>query len=561
MSLIHRLLSAGPAWSTHHRIALSALQLLRCDDGWARMFRRQSERLFAGTAVPEDDFGDFKNHVMYVRDGHWGGAAAAARAWYLRTMYALRDQLWPEAAYSAGVLCHYVVDPLMPLHTAQNEAAAALHYGIDLAIESSFARLQNQLLTKLGGYPPIEVPTSKDWLERLLRSGAEQAHSQFDLLLDHCEPNLLLRRPSEGMDDDAASAVAKMIGVATSTYARILERAIEESGAAVPKVRLFGYGLTLLMRAPTAWLTGPLARMNKRAALHKMVREYQQTGKVVKNLCPADKEVRQQYALEVRRITLEQLDGEAIRPVGTKNSRILAANSLAANVASEAVTIAAMAPVRAEKVAVRAEKAAPVEMPRVEKEKVERPPAAPPLRMEPIEIPAMPKAPAPMPAAPKPPVKPASPEPPAAPVRFSVGMSSEVGQAPGITPQVAEQLIDLGIENVGDLLTADPKVIVDQLKSPSVTADRVIDWQAAAALACQLPEIRGNDLLLLVAAGVHDPRQLSRFAPKELLDRLQPILKSADSPDMIRLDPLPALRDVSNWIDLAKKARPLSAAV
>jgi hypothetical protein len=151
-------------------------------------------------------------------------------------------------------------------------------------------------------------------------------------------------------------------------------------------------------------------------------------------------------------------------------------------------------------------------------------------------------------------------EPPTLKLRFNVSMSSPVTDAPGITPQLAEQLVEMGVENVGDLLTVDPKVVVDEIKSPTLTTDKVIDWQAAAALACQLPEIRADDVLLLISAGVHDPRQLSRFSPKELLDRLQPFLKSTDSPDLIRLDPPPTLRDAGQWIELAKKARPLSAA-
>lgn len=546
MSLIHRLLVAGPAYSTHGRIALDALAILRCDAGWRRMFLRHSARLLAGIAAPEEDFADFKNHVFFVRDGQWGGAPAAARAWYLRTVYALRDRLWPEAAYAAGVLCHYVVDPFMPLHTAQTDAAGAVHYGIDLAIERSYGRLRRQLLYHLGGYPNVETPNGKDWLERMLRLGAEQAHANYDLLIDHCEPNLLLHRPGEGMDEEAHTAVAKLLGLATATFARIVERALEESGAAVPKSNLFGVGLSLAVRAPIAWLAGPLARMSKRAALHRMVREYQKTGKVIAQLSPAEREVRQLHAVEVRRITLEQLDAEPVRRPGSKHPRSLAAVAAAeAKPATAAVKSAPSAPKPVEKPAPKLELEAPRPAPKVS---VPLPPSPPP-----APKPAATIAPA---AAAKPPES----EPAILKLRFPVSMSSPVTEAPGISPQVADQLVELGVENVGDLLTVDPKVVVEELKSANLTTEKVLDWQSAAALACQLPEIRANDVLLLIAAGVHEPRQLSRFAPKELLDRLQPFLRAADSPDMIRLDPPPTLRDVSQWVELAKKARPLADA-
>lgn len=563
MSLIHRLLTAGPAWSTHHRIALDALNLMRCDPGWPRLFLRYSERLLAGATTPEDDFGDYKNHVLCVRDGNWGGAATAARAWYLRTVYALRDRLWSEAAFSSGVLCHYVVDPFMPFHSAHSEAAGAVHFGIDLAVERSYRKLKALLLSQQGGYPNVEAPNSKDWIERLVRQGAEQACSQCEFLIDHCEPNLLLHRSGEGMDDDAQAVVAKLLGLATATLARVLDRAVEESAASLPKVRLFGLGVSLALAAPVAWLAGPLARMKKRAELRKMVREYQQTGKVVQTLAPSEREVRRLYAVEVRRVSLEQLDAETGRPAGSKHPRTLAAIAAPKLQPSEAIAV--------KEAAAPKEKTPRTEPARPEKPMKEAPAAvgmlstserpqksAASLRAE-LET-ALATSPAPAPPKPAPSIKSPATETPSRSLRYNISMNSTVKDAPGITPQIAEQLIKLGVENIGDLLTIDPKVVVDELKSAKVTVDKVIDWQSAAALACQLPGIRANDVMLLVSAGVHDPRQLSRYAPQELLERLQPFLKSGDSPDLIRLDPPPTLRDVSQWVELAKQARPLSAA-
>ena len=82
-----------------------------------------------GAAAPDSEFRDYKNHVTLPRDGYWGGAIPKAQSWYLNLTAALAKREWQNAAYCAGVLSHYVIDALDPLHTAQSEAGNDIRQG------------------------------------------------------------------------------------------------------------------------------------------------------------------------------------------------------------------------------------------------------------------------------------------------------------------------------------------------------------------------------------------------------------------------------------------------
>src|SRR5262245_22448130 len=123
MSLFYRLVMNSVCRSNHHRLAIDALRHLKGPqaDTWRDLFLKHHGKYLQGAKAPDDVFKDFKNHVLHPRDGDWGGAPMAAREWYRRTVRALQEKDWPHAAYCAGVMSHYVVDPIQPLHTGQTE--------------------------------------------------------------------------------------------------------------------------------------------------------------------------------------------------------------------------------------------------------------------------------------------------------------------------------------------------------------------------------------------------------------------------------------------------------
>ena len=68
---------------------------------WQNLLLHYHEDYLAGAKAPDDQFKDFKNHVLHVRDGNWGGAAEACEEWYRRTVNALKMKEWKQAAWSS----------------------------------------------------------------------------------------------------------------------------------------------------------------------------------------------------------------------------------------------------------------------------------------------------------------------------------------------------------------------------------------------------------------------------------------------------------------------------
>ena len=145
MNLLFRIVYAAHASGTHHKLALDALRHLKCMDAdlWQRMFLAHAKLYLEGSKAPDNEFKDFKNHVLHTRDGFWGGAPEKVRSWYHHLVEALALQDWPTAAYCAGVLSHYYTDPLQPFHTAQSEAENNIHRAAEWSISRAYDELHD----------------------------------------------------------------------------------------------------------------------------------------------------------------------------------------------------------------------------------------------------------------------------------------------------------------------------------------------------------------------------------------------------------------------------------
>ncbi len=71
---------------------------------WRRVFLKYADVYMTGSKAPDDEFKDFKNHVLHVRDNYWGGAPEKAVNWYGHLVEALRENDFERAVYAAGVL-------------------------------------------------------------------------------------------------------------------------------------------------------------------------------------------------------------------------------------------------------------------------------------------------------------------------------------------------------------------------------------------------------------------------------------------------------------------------
>src|SRR5690349_1682417 len=175
--------------------------------------------------------------MLHGRDGDWGGALAAAREWYRRTVRAMQAQDWKQAVYSAGVMSHYVVDPVQPFHTHQTEEENTIHRAVEWSLSKSFPELFLILNQDLG-YPDVPVPQGETWLEQMVKTGALIANRHYETLIDHYDFAAGVKRPQDGLDQEMKDVVAALMGYASVMLARILDRAINEAKAQAPPVNL-----------------------------------------------------------------------------------------------------------------------------------------------------------------------------------------------------------------------------------------------------------------------------------------------------------------------------------
>ena len=76
MSLLYAVVFASRCRSNHHRLAVDALRHLQSPDAsdWQDLLLHYHEDYLTGAKAPDEEFKDFKNHVLHVRDNNWGGA-------------------------------------------------------------------------------------------------------------------------------------------------------------------------------------------------------------------------------------------------------------------------------------------------------------------------------------------------------------------------------------------------------------------------------------------------------------------------------------------------------
>ncbi len=300
MSLLYRIVYAAHANGTHHKLALDALSMVQGPDTarWQNLFLKHAATYLEGSKAPDNVFKDFKNHVLHVRDGYWGGAPEKAQEWYGRLLETLRGSAWSDAAYAAGVLSHYYTDPIHPFHTAQTEAENAIHRACEWSINRSYdelAALGRQRFTATA----IRVPAGAHWLKDMVCQGAETANLQYEKLIAHYDIHRGTADPRSGLDDTGRAVVAELIAYASNGFARVLERAFAESAATPPEVSLTAETFLAALQMPQKFIEKKLTNAADRALVVSMYRELQATGRVEATLPADDRAVRELYAKEV----------------------------------------------------------------------------------------------------------------------------------------------------------------------------------------------------------------------------------------------------------------------
>jgi predicted flap endonuclease-1-like 5' DNA nuclease len=508
MSMFYRLVMSSVCRSNHHRLAIDALRHLKGPEAetWRDLFLKHHGKYLAGAKAPDDVFKDFKNHVLHPRDGDWGGAPMAAREWYRRTVRALQEKDWPHAAYCAGVMSHYVVDPIQPLHTGQTEEENVIHRAVEWSFSQSYADLQQILVQDLGGYTDVAVSPGTDWLEQTIRAGARNANQHYEKVVDHFNFKIAAKDPKGALDQELKDITAKLIGYAAVLLARVLERAFAEAAVAPPKVSLTLNALFATMAMPIRAVLKTIADVKERLLVAEMYEEFRTTGKLRDTLSDDDRIVRELHATEVLKKPLSTLDAQWPRETGTAHGTGTPARSR-------------------KKQKVRVEKPKPQPKPAPAKAKAPPPPA---------------------------PAKAAAPAKPVQGPRVRLSYDAPVEDAPSVGPKTAQRFTAIGINTVKDLLKASPDGAAAQIKFRHISAGVIRDWQAQAELACTVPDITSLAAQLLVAVGVRDVSDLANAEADMLVNMIEEHCETSEGQRILRDAPVPSREKVQSWIDAGR---------
>ncbi len=307
MSLLFRIVYAAHAKGTHHKLALDALNHLADPKavGWQRLFLKHADSYMRASKAPDDQFKDFKNHVLHVRDGYWGGALDKSVEWYGALCTALRNEEWEKVVWNAGVLSHYVTDPIQPFHTAQSEAENSIHRAAEWSISRSYDDLKRLGLERHGDME-VTAGNGEHWLRELVCDGAEKANTHYEALIAHYNLRTGVSDPPSGLDDFSRKILAELLIYAANTFAAVLDRAFEETKAMPPTVDLALDTILAAVKIPAKVLAKRLADAEDRRIVQAMFDELTQTGRVETTLPEDDRIVRDLYAKEIEAPRLAQ---------------------------------------------------------------------------------------------------------------------------------------------------------------------------------------------------------------------------------------------------------------
>lgn len=516
--LLFDVVYAHRASGSHHRIALDALRRLESAEAeaWRKVFLTHADIYMKGAKAPDDVFRDSQNHVLHVRDNYWGGAVETAQVWYDKLVMMLRAQNWPEAVYAAGVLSHYVCDPMQPLHTAQSESEGSIHRAFEQSVSKSYGKLIAKL--DAGGWPQIAAPAGPDWLRAMIRAGAEAGVKHYDACIDHYDLDAGVIDPPAGLDPYLIDAMAAQLGLAIASFARVVDRAIADAKVAAPDMAVTLQGYLATLDIPIQWVLRKMEDARERDIVAEMYAEYERTGKVVKTMAHDDRIVRAAHAREVLQRPLSELDVEpGRRPGALHGYRTLSTPPQIAAAPNEFALGSQAAPA--------APAASPVAEPVRAASPVPAPASAPAAQAEPAES-----------------------------GKKRRTRESPIVDAPAIGAKIAARLEAIGIKTIGDLIDADPQAIAAMLAQRWCNAQTVIDWQAMAQLAIDVQSVGEQDAQILIACGVRDAAALAGEDARALQDRLEDFLASDAGKRIVRSGHGPKPAKIDAWIAGAKTA-------
>ena len=515
MNALFSILHRQKCKNTHHKLALDALRYLTpAPLPWANVFLWHIEPYLRGSKAPDTEFKDFTNHVLYPPSGGkpWGGAARLACKWYDKTLELLRSEDWAEAAYAAGVLGHYITDPLMPLHTAQSDAEALVHRSLEWAIARSYDHLLRPL-PEQSDEKIVPVNASQaHWLADAITAESTLANALYWELVAEYDPERGDPDPIQGTSPRFQAISRKQLQRSQQLLGAILSCVIADAQVRPPNYPVTVAAVLAVPATPLFAVSRAVAIRRENKIVRAMSKERKAIGRLDHTQSADVSVVAESYEREVltmpahsAHVARNQVDVDP--RTAFSEPRDLSRGALAAALQADAVTAQSPA---ASTNSNRSEMVVPP-MPGTRRHS---------RRDE-------------------------------QPLRFRLALGDDVEQAPSIGPKTARKLGAAGIKTVSQLLTADPARVA-AAAGGSVSAADAGEWQQQARLCCEVPGLAGHDAQLLVGCGVTAPADLVQFSPIELWELVIPVAESPDGRRILRDSKPPDLDEVTRWIAAAQ---------
>lgn len=283
MSQLLTILRAAHCRSTHHYFAIDALSHITSPQGklLANLLLKHHDEYLVGAKAPDSNFKDFKNHVLHISDSCWGGALSACDQWWKQSVELLNEGKWKKAAFAIGVLSHYFTDPIMPLHTGQSEQESVVHRPMEWSVCKTYDEIY-QLARQLTW--EFELHEEPGWLADGLKKAATMSHTHYDWLIDEYDLAKGCKKPPEGLNTESRKVLAELFALAIGGWAKILERLANETTSPMPEVSLSLTTFLATLDMPMAWIVRKISDTSEKLAVGRILKEFEATGKVQKNL-------------------------------------------------------------------------------------------------------------------------------------------------------------------------------------------------------------------------------------------------------------------------------------
>ena len=132
---------------------------------------------------------------------------------------------WREAVRAAGVLSHYVTDPMHPFHTAQSDAESNIHRAVEWSISRAFDSLYADASAR-SPLTPVTLGEGPKQLKALMCANADRSNAHYEIADRSLRHQGWIGDPPSGLDPVARRIVGALLVEATATVAAVLDRAI-----------------------------------------------------------------------------------------------------------------------------------------------------------------------------------------------------------------------------------------------------------------------------------------------------------------------------------------------